>query len=1243
MGLDRTTLATTRGFGDAIQETVGFNCQICEQCDSSRMVLCDNCSLWHHYECVGVTDQIEDENVPWSCQKCNKKMKRSKKGFQDAASSNLPGPSKPTSKADMPLETREQIRANRTSKVGSVCSRGSAKAFLEIQLRKVEAEQEILEEKRKLMEKKFSLLEEMAELEELHSVKEDQHTMDAVDKWLEESELSIKLQDDRKKKAPLNVHHSSESESSTDTDADSVKSDPTKKRNFRPHKQSTPKGISSGSMRSGKAGANATKSNQNACSLERSHLAARQVVKDLPVFTGNPEEWPMFVSTYDSTTTMCNFKDEENLIRLRNCLKGDALNAVRSFLIQPSTVPKAINALRLRFGQPQFVISALKEKIHSMPCLKVDYMDKLIDFSLAVLNLSATIDACGKKKYSRDTSLLKDLVDKLPEELRMKWARHQRSLKRVNLAKFSDWLYTYAEDACLVTEPRSSKNKPADADRYGPRKIRASLNTHTELVDSESSIHEEKSSTLTHYANKGCLVCKGSCISLEKCNKFLGMTYNQRWSAVREKTLCKKCLKLHRGRCVAPVCGQQGCTYKHHALLHKYSDSPTAAPVENSVCNTHQVNSGSALLRYVPVKLYANGNELECFAFLDDGSHLTLLDEEVANTLGIVGEKRPLCLQWTGGTERNESNSRVVNLQISGLNGEKHQLDGVRTVRELQLPYQTLDFDDMKLKYNHLCDLPVQSYQNARPQILIGIKHVKVALVQKSREGDMDGPVAVKTRLGWSVYGGGTDSYAVSMVHYSFHIRSSGIEEEVHLETQLNQALTDYFALESLGITTLKNDIRSKEDERALMLLHEKTRFTGERYETGLLWRYDHIRLPNNESMARRRYELLEKRMKQNPELKRMLTDKITDYIAKGYVEKLAPSEGTWSDQYPVWYLPIFPVTNPNKPGKIRVVWDAAAAYNGISLNSVLMTGPDQLASLVTTLIKFREHRFAVSGDICEMFHQVIIREPDRQCQRFFWKDRETDEFPSKYVMKVMTFGARCSPSSAQFVKDANAERFSKQFPVASSIIKYSTYVDDVLFSVENEDKAIEIAKNIRTINAAGGFQTHNWMSNSQRVLMLMGESPKTEKSLEVTSQTTGEKVLGMFWCTEDDCFTFKINWSRLDCELLNLKRIPTKREVLKTLMSIYDPLGLVSHYLMFLKILLQEIWRAKVEWDESIGEEFFKRWTAFISVLPSLENLRIPRCYHQMYEPDPNVKVQLHTFVDASQDGMAAVTFLRY
>ena len=70
----------------------------------------------------------------------------------------------------------------------------------------------------------------------------------------------------------------------------------------------------------------------------------------------------------------------------------------------------------------------------------------------------------------------------------------------------------------------------------------------------------------------------------------------------------------------------------------------------------------------------------------------------------------------------------------------------------------------------------------------------------------------------------------------------------------------------------------------------------------------------------------------------------------KGYVRKLTDAElNTRKAQE--WYIPVFPVTNPNKPGKIRLVRDAAAAAYGISLNSLLLKDPDLLTSI---LVQFR-------------------------------------------------------------------------------------------------------------------------------------------------------------------------------------------------------------------------------------------------------------------------------------------------
>ena len=64
-------------------------------------------------------------------------------------------------------------------------------------------------------------------------------------------------------------------------------------------------------------------------------------------------------------------------------------------------------------------------------------------------------------------------------------------------------------------------------------------------------------------------------------------------------------------------------------------------------------------------------------------------------------------------------------------------------------------------------------------------------------------------------------------------------------------------------------------------------------------------------------------------------------------------------------------VLNPNKPGKVRRVCNAAAKYKDICLNDKLLAAPDLLHGLIGTIFRFREGPIALTADIESMFLQV--------------------------------------------------------------------------------------------------------------------------------------------------------------------------------------------------------------------------------------------------------------------------------
>jgi len=145
----------------------------------------------------------------------------------------------------------------------------------------------------------------------------------------------------------------------------------------------------------------------------------------------------------------------------------------------------------------------------------------------------------------------------------------------------------------------------------------------------------------------------------------------------------------------------------------------------------------------------------------------------------------------------------------------------------------------------------------------------------------------------------------------------------------------------------------------------------------------------------------VEKKLKRIEPLEQEYDRILKDYVSKGYARRLQPDEvAVRSDR--LWYFPHFGVENLNKPGKVRLVFDAAAKVGGVSLNSELDKGPQRFKALPAVHFHFREGKVGVCGDIKEMFHQVLIRPEDRCSQRFLWRNGDDERDPDVYEVDVV-------------------------------------------------------------------------------------------------------------------------------------------------------------------------------------------------------------------------------------------------
>ncbi|XP_055589808.1 uncharacterized protein LOC129741989 [Uranotaenia lowii] len=235
--------------------------------------------------------------------------------------------------------------------------------------------------------------------------------------------------------------------------------------------------------------------------------------------------------------------------------------------------------------------------------------------------------------------------------------------------------------------------------------------------------------------------------------------------------------------------------------------------------------------------------------------------------------------------------------------------------------------------------------------------------------------------------------------------------------------------------------------------------------------------------------------------------------------------------------------------------------------------------------------------------------------------------------MDVATFGSTCSPASAQFVKNRNAEIHAQLYPEAAQAIIRDHYVDDYLASFESEEEALRVARDVRTVHCNGGFKLHNWRSNGVAVLRGLGE--------EETEAGQTERVLGMLWNPSDDLLCFSTQMSDEMQELIITATRPTKRQVLRCVMTLFDPMGLLSPFIIHGKVLIQELWREGTGWDEQIGEDVHKRWQRWIKMLEFISKIRNPRCYFHLASRETYTNTQMHVFVDASEIAYSCAVYL--
>jgi len=303
----------------------------------------------------------------------------------------------------------------------------------------------------------------------------------------------------------------------------------------------------------------------------------------------------------------------------------------------------------------------------------------------------------------------------------------------------------------------------------------------------------------------------------------------------------------------------------------------------------------------------------------------------------------------------------------------------------------------------------------------------------------------------------------------------------------------------------------------------------------------------------------------------------------------------------------------------------------------VLLSGPDLDNALLGVLMRFRKENIAVTADIQQMFYAFVVREDHQDYLRFLWyKDNNLKNNITEFRMKVDIFGNSPSPSVAIYgLRRATQEHQDEYGSDSKEFVMRNVYVDDGLTSVPTEEEAIDLLKRTQKMLAASNLKLHKIASNSSKVMKAFDpeDFAKDLKDLDFgVDPLPLQRSLGLIWNLESDSFGFQVSHE---------EKPFTKRGILSTVQSLYDPLGFVAPITVQGKARVRELSSEEYDWDDPLPSDKQESWKLWKESLRELEKIHIKRRYVSIPLTSSQSQ-ELCLFSDASTQAIAAVAYLR-
>ena len=961
---------------------------------------------------------------------------------------------------------------------------------------------------------------------------------------------------------------------------------------------------------------------QGAPSLSSNGTGVKLPKLSVPTFDGNIVNWRSFWEQFTiSVHDRANLSLSEKLTYLKHAVKdGAAKHVVEGLSASGNQYEEAIDCLCKRYDRPRLLHQTHVRAIVDAPSLKDGSgkeLRRLHDTANQHLRALKAMDCEPSGQFI--TSLLELKLD--PTTM-FEWQKYSQG--STGIPHFSTLL-----EFLNLRAQASESSVPELVKKH-----------RSEALTPKRTFHARPVTSMTAAVDDYCFVCNTGKHPLYGCPKFRSLPHDRMMSLLKSNGLCLNCLKPgHFLKECTSTHRCRKCQKPHHTLLHveapierrEKSDvlsttvplSSGANPVHSHVAQTGSKTRQFLLMTCRVLVMSPDGFTTQARALLDSASSASFVSERLAQHLHLPRHRRQAQITGVGGLTHQCLGQSVVHFSIKPLSSIQKSIQ----VEAIVLPKVTSDLPlhpvSFGRNWHHLSGLCLADPDFGSPSrldLLLGVDIFSDVMLHGRRSGLPGTPTAFETCFGWVLAGAVDHGQPRSLVvsNHASVLSTDDLLRKFWETEELSNGQSPLSAEERFVVTHFQKSHHRDNTGRFVVPLPRRT---------------DVEPLGESRSLAVRRFVSIERSLHSKGKFQD-LKNVVEEYFELDHAEPV-PEADLDKPCKDVFYLPMHIVVKESSTtSKIRAVFDASAkSSTGVSLNDQLLVGPTVYSSLIDVLLRFRHYRIALTTDVSRMYRAILLPTEERDLHRFVWR-RQPSEPLKDYRMTRVTFGVASSSFAANMSVKQNAIDHAARFPLAAAAVHTSFYVDDGLVGAHSLEEAIELQTQLQSLFACGGFLLRKWKASDPDALQQLSPDLLDSPCSQAFHDPEGfAKALGIEWSPNLDCFRLTV--SKFPCF-----EMVTKRALVSDVAKTFDILGWFAPAIVKVKILLQRLWEAGIDWDDSVPlfiQEIWERWR---SELPALTEKLIPRCY---FPKDTHiVSVQLHGFCDASESAYAAVVYLR-